>query len=731
MDKMTRKTLIMILGAVLALLFSGCDKILGPDTIPDPTVPVNYKLVWADEFDQSSTVPDPDNWGYDLGYGDNGWGNDEWQQYTNSPSNVKVEDGNLVISAVWDSLHYAVPGKRDGSVTSARINTKNKFSFKFGKVQARVKAPTDTGMWPAFWMLGKNNSSVGWPQCGEIDIMEISPLLQDANTTISTIHWWDDPSDSPRYAGGTKRLSQPLSNDYHIYEVEWDEQRVAGRIDGITYFVKVIDPNTMDEFLKEFFLIFNVAVGGNLGGAPDATTRWPQNMYVDWVRVYQDEQSLIPVETFGIYTEETPVDDGLQVGVNAEIYVWENTLTSGNIPPYEGDNVIAWNTTGQGWFGAGIQSNSPLDLSGFGAGQIKFMIKMPANVTFKIGINDILGRESYVSFPANQTAFGLTRNGEWGQASIPVETIKGNVDLTALNYEFIILEENGAQCQFAIDDIYWDGGGSGPGSVSFNASSYEVNASSGIITVNDAGAAGTPVSVSVSNGSQTISLGIALNSIGAGSGTLNFGPTNDSTDTIAITAGATLTASYTDSHGSLRTDTATITGGSTPTTLGIYSESHTNPKLPYSQIINSADWSGNSAVPNEQSTAVTPVDGNYVLGVEFTDQGLGWGGIAFNFGSQNASGYATLVLNVNKSAMPTLARLGIKFEDAAGGNTEVNLASYTPSVTGNWAKYEIPLSQFPAVNFSQLKYLGLWNPFTSGNTYIAGTLYFDDIHLKI
>lgn len=469
MVQMASKTLNLILGAVLALLIFGCDRILAPDTVTDPTVPVNYELVWSDEFDQRSAAPDPGKWGYDLGYGDNGWGNDEWQQYTNLPENVRVEDGNLVISAVWDSLHFDEPGKRNGSVTSARINTKGKFSFKYGKAQARIKVPTDTGMWPAFWMLGKNNSSVGWPQCGEIDIMEVSPLLQGANTTISTAHWWDDDSDSHRYASGTKRLGQPLSNDYHIYEVVWDEQRIVGKIDDITYFVKVIDPGTMDEFLKEFFLIFNVAVGGNLGGAPDASTRWPQHMYVDWVRVYQDEQGLIPIETFGIFTDETPVDAGLAVGVNAEIYVWENTLAAANIPPYEGANGISWSSTGLGWFGAGIQSNAPLDMSDFAAGNLKFMIKMPANVSFKIGINDAQGSENYVLFPAGQTAYGLVRNGEWGQASIPVESLKGNVDLQILSYPFIILEQSGTQCTFAIDDIYYDGGGSLPSSVSFNA----------------------------------------------------------------------------------------------------------------------------------------------------------------------------------------------------------------------------------------------------------------------
>ncbi len=391
--------------------------------------------------------------------------------------------------------------------------------------------------------------------------------------------------------------------------------------------------------------------------------------------------------------------------------------------------MISWSTTGQGWFGGGVSSNTPLDLSGFEEGNIKFMIKIPANVTFKIGINDTQGNESYVTFPANQSAFGLERDGEWGQATIPVADIKGNVDLEILSYEFMILEENGIQCQLAIDDIYWDGGGASASSISFDAQSYSTDDANATISVEDPAAADEIVIVSVSNGTETISMEILLNSLGSGSGTLNFGATDDATDTIAITAGGSITASYTDKNGTIRTDTADITGGASPGAIGIYSESHTDPMLIYTQIINSADWSGNSAEPNEQSTAVTPVDGSYVLSVNFTDLGAGWGGIAFDFGSQDISDYSILVINIDKTAMPTLAHFGIKFEDSTGGNTEVDLAAYTPVISGNWSRYEIPMSDFPAVNLTAVKYLGFWNPFTSNNDYIVGNLYFDDIHL--
>jgi beta-glucanase (GH16 family) len=722
----SRITILILFSLSILFIIFGCDQVTAPDTVHDPSTPVTYELVWADEFNQDSNQLNSDSWDYDTGYGSDGWGNDEWQNYTDSSDNITVENGAMVISALCPS---GVPGKRDGSITSARVKTQNKFSTKFGKIQARIKAPTGNGMWPAFWMLGNSFDTAGWPYCGEIDIMEISPLLHGLNTTMCTMHWWDDETETHRSYGTTYTLSEPLSEDYHVYEVEWDEQRIVGRIDDIIYFTKVIDPITMNEFLQNFFLIFNVAVGGNLGGAPTSSTTWPQQMFVDWVRIYQNEESLIPIETYGIFTDETPVDDGLTIGADAEVYVWESTLTNGTILPYEGPGVLSWQTTGAGWFGGGISSNMPVDLSTFENGMLKFMVKIPADVTFKIGIIDTQGNENYVTFPANQTAYSLERNGEWDQAIIPVADLKGNVNLQMLSYEFAILEENGANCEFAIDDIYYDGGGSTPALVSFDANTYTLDATSATITVTDEAAADSTVAVTIDNGTESISVDVALDATGTGVSVVTFGPTNDDTDTIAISANAILTATYLDASGNTRTDSATIEGGSGSSTIGIYSETHTDPMLSYSSIINSADWSGNSAAPDEQSTAITPLDGTYALSVEFTDLGAGWGGIAFDFGAQDISTMETLVLSINNASMPTLAYLGVKLEDNAGGNTEVNIANYTPTYTGSWATYELPLTDFPAVNLADLKYLGLWNPYDNSNNLLFGTLYFDNIYL--
>jgi hypothetical protein len=194
---------------------------------------------------------------------------------------------------------------------------------------------------------------------------------------------------------------------------------------------------------------------------------FPAHMYVDYIKVMewngQGEVHIGPPAfqegTFGLFTDTTPIDNGLVVGDDAEIYAWEGTLSEGDIPPYEGENGISWQTTGLGWFGAGIMSIQPVNLFNFGDGHLKFMIKIPANISFQIGIIDAWGNQSYVDFPGNQTTYGLVRDGNWGQASIPVEDIRGEwIDLRMLSYEFVILEVNGASCAFGLDDIYWDGG---------------------------------------------------------------------------------------------------------------------------------------------------------------------------------------------------------------------------------------------------------------------------------
>jgi beta-glucanase (GH16 family) len=236
-------------------------------------------LVWSDEFDYSG-FPDPSKWNIETG--GNGWGNNELQYYTNSQSNVQVDNEILTITAKEEAI-----GGRD--YTSARITTQNKFAFKYGRIEARIKLPYGQGMWPAFWMLGANINSVSWPACGEIDIMEMVGGPGNDNTTYATLHWDNDGTHAD-YGQSYTLPSGILADDYHIFSVEWNSQEIKAFIDDIHYYTVDITPAQLSEFHNNFFIILNVAVGGNWPGSPDETTSFPQTMEVDYVRVFQESE---------------------------------------------------------------------------------------------------------------------------------------------------------------------------------------------------------------------------------------------------------------------------------------------------------------------------------------------------------------------------------------------------------------------------------------------------------
>lgn len=471
-------------------------------------------LLWEDNFDNL------DSWLKVTGNGSWGWGNGELEYYRNENvdiADVPGEPGNKALRIV--ARQESGPGIVDqwGNplyYTSGKVVTKSHVAVQYGMIEARVWVPDlDLGGWPAFWLLGTANYA--WPSCGEIDMMEmgLKQAFRDLhdehnggngldNSTVNQVVaanaiFYSDDSVTPENPSGAASLSwdpddnycrpyynyaNPLVGRFLTYRLYWDENTLrqtvvdeGGEHDLFTEPFAI--GSEAEEFRQPFYLIANLAVGGALtdayqlgnpaSGLP-VTMPFPGSMYVDYVRVYQwngrGEVVLGPpvpeYGTFGLLTDTTPTDDSLVTGVTSHVYVWANTLVPGTITPYEGDEVLTWRTNGQGWFGAGIMSIQPLNLFNFGDGHLKFMIRIPANVTFKIGIIDSWGNQYYVTFPANQTTYGLVRNGEWGQASIPVSALRGTaIDLRMLSYEFVILEEQGTACEFAIDDIYWDGGG--------------------------------------------------------------------------------------------------------------------------------------------------------------------------------------------------------------------------------------------------------------------------------
>lgn len=268
------KNKILKLLAVPAFLFSmsSCDQ-ESVQTLPDR----NFEMVWSDEFNGTAgSLPDNKKWTFDLGTGDNGWGNQELQSYTNSTNNVSLDgNGNLVITA----------RKNGNAFTSARVKTQGLFSHAYGKIEARIKTPYGSGIWPAFWMLGDNINTVSWPQCGEIDIMELKGHIP--NVVYGTLH-------GPGYSGGNaKTKAYGLQNarfdqDFHVFGVEWQENQIDFFVDGYLYHrVKSSDVSGEWVYNHPFFLILNVAVGGNFVGFPTDGTSFPQSMYIDYVRVYK------------------------------------------------------------------------------------------------------------------------------------------------------------------------------------------------------------------------------------------------------------------------------------------------------------------------------------------------------------------------------------------------------------------------------------------------------------
>jgi beta-glucanase (GH16 family) len=235
----------------------------------------NYTLVWQDEFNGSSLSSD---WTYDIGTGSWGWGNNELQYYTNQ--NAIVANGVLEIKAKQEQFNGQ-------SYTSSRIKTQGLKSWKYGRVDIRAALPYGQGLWPALWMLGDNITSAGWPACGEIDIMEMKGGAgANDRTTHGTIHWQDNGTHA-QY-GGTKTLaSGKFADEFHVFSIVWDQAGIHWLLDNVEFKSVSTSPAELSEFQEKFFLIFNVAVGGNFPGNPDATSVFPQSMYVDYVRVFQ------------------------------------------------------------------------------------------------------------------------------------------------------------------------------------------------------------------------------------------------------------------------------------------------------------------------------------------------------------------------------------------------------------------------------------------------------------
>jgi beta-glucanase (GH16 family) len=254
---------------VIGMVLDGCRN--------EPTRPA-WSLLWQDEFEGAAgQAPDPAHWGYDIG---TDWGNAQLEYDTSRPENVSLDGAG----------HLAIVARKEpylgSAYTSARINTRGFFQQEHGRFEARIKMPSGRGLWPAFWLLGSDFGSVGWPACGEIDIVEYRG--QEPAIVHGSLH-------GPGYSGGSALTGQyqlasgGFDGDFHVFAVEWTGDRITYLVDGIAYqSIRRTDipPSSPWAFDHPFFVILNLAVGGNYVGPPGASTTFPQTMLVDYVRVY-------------------------------------------------------------------------------------------------------------------------------------------------------------------------------------------------------------------------------------------------------------------------------------------------------------------------------------------------------------------------------------------------------------------------------------------------------------
>ncbi len=267
---------------------SSSSSIAAPNDTTGDT-PADPAAFWSEDF--QGDVLDLSTWSYEIGTGEWGWGNNEQQYYTDRTENVYVKDGYLHIRAALETDAAAIADKFENrKYTSARIVTKGKFDFAYGTVEARIALPVGKGIWPAFWMLGANIDDASWPLCGEVDIIE---AVNDENVVYGT-HHWEHEGQHAEYGNSTKEYygtSYPMDiTEFHIYKTVWNEKSIAMYVDDFKYQEIGIEDASgdMGTFHKNFFFILNVAVGGQWPGFDIDDTQFPNEMVVDYIRVYKN-----------------------------------------------------------------------------------------------------------------------------------------------------------------------------------------------------------------------------------------------------------------------------------------------------------------------------------------------------------------------------------------------------------------------------------------------------------
>ncbi len=433
-------------------------------------------VVWSDEF--NSGVIDPGTWTYDVGGG--GWGNGQFEYDTAQHWNSYEANGSLVIEA--DVTNYM-----GNSFTSARMMTQGRFAFKYGSVEARIKVPnTANGLWPAFWMMGNNAGAITWPQCGELDIMElgsaagISSNLQQELMDCA-LHYSDVNTNAVNVASWLT-APEDLTQDYHLYQMSWTPTTITFSLDNVPFGSWNITNIPM--FQQPMFLILNLAIGGynpsytGVYSPAAVTAPFPAKMYVDYIRITDNGftqlyfgDNYAESGNFGVYAGNTPVNDSLTFGTglepnfaygsNAALYVWNDMTPSANPPaPSEGSTCWSFDIAGGTWFGMGVFLPNFRNMMNYSDGNLHFDIRATAGdaTPMQIGIESCRAGQFWLPLGTAQTSeFWFPRDGQWHSITMPLNRF-ANIDFHTVNQFFQISSVGNAPAalNLSIDNVWWE-----------------------------------------------------------------------------------------------------------------------------------------------------------------------------------------------------------------------------------------------------------------------------------
>jgi beta-glucanase (GH16 family) len=437
-------------------------------------LPASGGLVWSDEFDGAAI--DSGTWTYDVG----GWGfgNGQFEYNTARHENAYTTNGNLVIEARRENYS-------GNQFTSARMLTQGRFAFKYGTLVARIRMPdTANGLWPAFWMMGNNAGAIAWPQCGELDIVEmgskagIEQGLQQEKINCA-LHYADAMGTHGMFDAWTN-APVDLSLDYHLYQMSWTPTNIAFYLDNVPYGSWDISAGYLSEYHQPMFPILNIAIGGydpsytGVYSPAAVTAAFPARMWVDYIRLYDNGYTQVylgetnaETGSFGVYTETTPVngslvyqtgsEPGFEYGTNAALYLWNNLTPATPPPPSEGSACWSFDVGAGSWFGMGVFLPNFRNLNNYSDGYLHFDIRTAGAASLKVGIKTCRGGEFWLPLGVDQTAeFGFARDGQWHALKIPLNRF-ANTDFRTVSQMFMIAgDAPSSALNLSLDNVWWE-----------------------------------------------------------------------------------------------------------------------------------------------------------------------------------------------------------------------------------------------------------------------------------